>query len=45
MSENNKPVYRLRYGNVVACVWANSTTEGYFAVPPAWTSLDIPIYR
>ncbi len=30
MSESNKPVYRLRYGNVVACVWANSTTEGYF---------------
>jgi len=30
MPENNKPVYRLRYGNVVASVWANSTMEGYF---------------
>ena len=30
MTENNKPVYRLRYGNVVACVWANNSMEGYF---------------
>ena len=31
MSENNKPVYRLKYGNVVAAVWANnSLSAGYF---------------
>jgi len=30
MSENNKPVYRLRYGNVVAAVWANNSQAGYF---------------
>lgn len=31
MSETCKgPVYRLRYGNVVACVWANNSLEGYF---------------
>lgn len=30
MSENAKPVYRLRYGNVAAAVWARSSTAGYF---------------
>ena len=30
MSDNNKPVYRLRYGNVVAAVWANNSQAGYF---------------
>lgn len=31
MSENsNRPVYRLRYGNVVAAVWANNSHAGYF---------------
>ena len=30
MSETNKPVYRLRYGNVVAAVWANNSQAGYF---------------
>ena len=30
MSENNKPIYRLRYGNVVAAVWANNSQAGYF---------------
>ena len=30
MSENNKPVYRLKYGNVVAAVWADNSNCGYF---------------
>lgn len=30
MSETNKPVYRLRYGNVAAAVWANNSQAGYF---------------
>ena len=31
MSENNtRPVHRLRYGNVVAAVWANNSHAGYF---------------
>jgi len=30
MSENNKPVYRLKYGNVVATVWADNSNCGYF---------------
>lgn len=31
MSDNsNRPVYRLRYGNVVAAVWANNSQSGYF---------------
>jgi len=30
MPENNKPVYRLHYGNVVAAVWANNSRSGYF---------------
>ena len=30
MSENSKPVYRLRYGNVVAAVWLNNSNAGYF---------------
>ena len=30
MSENNKPVYRLRYGNVVAAVWNNSQAGHFF---------------
>jgi len=30
MAENNKPVYRLRYGNVVAAVWTRNTHAGYF---------------
>ncbi|NLS90592.1 MAG: hypothetical protein GXX96_00210 [Planctomycetaceae bacterium] len=30
MSENAKPVYRLRYGNVVAAVWLNNSNAGYF---------------
>ena len=30
MSENNKPVYRLRYGNVSAAVWTRNTSIGYF---------------
>lgn len=31
MSENTtKPVYRLRYGNVAAAVFARSTHAGYF---------------
>lgn len=31
MSENNnKPVYRLRYGNVAAAVWTRNTSVGYF---------------
>jgi len=29
MSENNKPVYRLRYGNVSAAVWANNSHAVY----------------
>jgi hypothetical protein len=27
---NNRPVYRLRYGNVVGAVWANNSHAGYF---------------
>lgn len=27
---NNRPVYRLRYGNVSAAVWANNSHAGYF---------------
>ncbi|MBM4093741.1 MAG: hypothetical protein FJ276_30690 [Planctomycetes bacterium] len=30
MTENNKPVFRLRYGNVAAAVWARNTSIGYF---------------
>jgi len=31
MSENsNRPVYRLRYGNVAAAVWARNSSAGYF---------------
>ncbi len=31
MSEiSNSPVYRLRYGNVAAAVWANNSQAGYF---------------
>ena len=31
MSDNsNKPIHRLRYGNVVATVWANNSHAGYF---------------
>lgn len=30
MIENNKPVYRHRYGNVAAAVWARNTSIGYF---------------
>lgn len=30
MSENNRPVHRLRYGNVVAAIWANNSQAGYF---------------
>ncbi len=31
MSDNsNKPVYRLRYGNVVVAVWTNNSQAGYF---------------
>jgi hypothetical protein len=31
MAENStKPVYRLRYGCVVAAVWANNSQSGYF---------------
>ena len=31
MSDNsNKPINRLRYGNVVATVWANNSHAGYF---------------
>lgn len=30
MSENAKPVYRLRYGNVTAAVWARNSSAGYF---------------
>ena len=30
MQESNKPVYRLRYGNVAAAVWTRSTQIGYF---------------
>ena len=30
MSDNNRPVYRLRYGNVVGCVWANNSHSGNF---------------
>ena len=30
MTENAKPVYRLRYGNVVAAVWLNNSSSGYF---------------
>jgi len=29
MSENAKPVYRLRYGNVAAAVWARNSSAGY----------------
>ena len=27
---SNRPVYRLRYGNVVAAVWVNNSQAGYF---------------
>ncbi|MCC7086527.1 MAG: hypothetical protein IT427_16130 [Pirellulales bacterium] len=27
---DNKPAYRLRYGNVVAAVWARNSQIGYF---------------
>jgi hypothetical protein len=31
MIENSaRPVYRLRYGNVVAAVWLNNSAAGYF---------------
>ncbi len=31
MTENStRPVYRLRYGNVVAAVWADNSSAGYF---------------
>ena len=31
MIENNgQPVYKLRYGNVSAAVWANNSPAGYF---------------
>ena len=31
MSENTaKPVFKLRYGNVSAAVWANNSQSGYF---------------
>jgi len=30
MTENNKPVFKLRYGNVVAAVWARNSQIGYF---------------
>jgi len=30
MSETNKPVYRLKYGNVVATVWINGSLKGVF---------------
>lgn len=30
MPENNKPVFRLRYGNVVAAVWTHNSQSGYF---------------
>ena len=41
MSEtNNRPVHRLRYGNVVAAVWANNSQAGYF-----YTSTFTRIYK
>jgi len=30
MSETNKPVYRLKYGYVVATVWVDNSSCGYF---------------
>ena len=31
MSEtSNKPVHRLRYGNVVGTIWARNSSSGYF---------------
>jgi hypothetical protein len=27
---NAKPVFRLRYGNVAAAIWANNSQSGYF---------------
>jgi hypothetical protein len=30
MSNNGKPVHRIRYGSVVAAIWANNSQSGYF---------------
>lgn len=30
MEQTNKPVYRLRYGNVSCAIWANNSSAGYF---------------
>jgi hypothetical protein len=30
MEQVNKPVHRLRYGNVSCAVWANNSSAGYF---------------
>jgi len=28
--DNNKPVHKIRYGNVACAVWANNSPAGYF---------------
>jgi hypothetical protein len=30
MTENNRPIHSVKYGNVEASVWARNTTSGYF---------------
>jgi N-acetylneuraminic acid mutarotase len=30
MSTNNKPVHKIRYGSVIASIWADNSTSGYF---------------
>lgn len=30
MTENNRPVFKLRYGNVSAAVWLRNSSTGYF---------------
>jgi hypothetical protein len=29
-NSNGKPVHRIRYGSVVAAIWANNSQAGYF---------------
>ena len=30
MEDNNKPVHKIRYGNVSCAIWANNSQAGYF---------------
>lgn len=30
MEDSNKPVHKIRYGNVSCAVWANNSQAGYF---------------